>query len=88
MLYGIGAMEHDKQKDKDTLAYQELVTAPLDWAFDEDDDGIDEGNKSDKENEDLAVTVKFAIEKVSNHHASSKSWLLMFLISFVRLFKL
>ena len=58
-------MKHDKQKDRDTLAYQELVTAPLDWAFNEDDDGVDKDDDSNKENEDLAVTIKSAIEKVS-----------------------
>ena len=58
-------MKRNKQKDRDTLAYQESATAPLDRAFDEDDDGIDEDDDSNKENEDPAVTVKSAIEKVS-----------------------
>ena len=58
-------MKCDKQKDRDTLAYQELVTVPLDWAFDKDDNGVDEDNESNKENKDPTVTVKSAIEKVS-----------------------
>lgn len=36
----MGAIKCDK--DRDTLAYQELTTAPLDQSFDEDGDGIDE----------------------------------------------
>ena len=58
-------MKHDKWKDRDTLAYQESVTAPLNWSFDEDNNGIDEDEESNEENEDPAVTIKFAIEKVS-----------------------
>lgn len=58
-------MNHDKWKDRDTLAYQESVTAPLNWSFDEDNNGIDEDEESNEENEDPAVTIKSAIEKVS-----------------------
>ena len=58
-------MKHDKWKDRDTLAYQESVTAPLNWSFDEDNNGIDEDEESNEENEDPAVTIKSAIEKVS-----------------------
>ena len=58
-------MKRDKKKDRDTLAYQESVTALLDRAFDKDDDGIDENDESNKENKDPAATVKSSIEKVS-----------------------
>ena len=56
----MGAIKCDK--DRDTLAYQELTTAPLDQSFDEDGDGIDQYDKSNKEDK---VTIKFAIKKVS-----------------------
>ena len=47
-----------QNKQKDTLAYQESVTAPLDRSFDEDEDGVDEDNDNNNENEDPAVTIK------------------------------
>jgi hypothetical protein len=53
-----------KDKDKDTLAYQDSVTAPLDRSFD-DDTGGDEDDESDKENENTGSSMTSAIRKVS-----------------------
>lgn len=55
-------------KSKDSLAYQDSVTAPLDRAFDEDDAGGD-GSDDDgnKENENPSVSFSSAIRKVSSY---------------------
>jgi len=63
LLYGIGAIKKDK-KDKDSLAYQDSVTAPLDCSFD-DDTGADKDDEDDKENEDTGSSMTSAIRKVS-----------------------
>ena len=56
-------MKKDK-KDKDTLAYQDTVTAPLDRSFD-DDTGADQDDEDDKGNEDTGSSMTSAIRKVS-----------------------
>jgi len=57
-------MKKDK-KDKDTLAYQDSVTAPLDRSFDDDDAGADEDDEDNNENKDTGSSMTTAIRKVS-----------------------
>lgn len=56
-------MKKDK-KDKDSLTYQDSITAPLDHSFD-DNTGADKDDEEDKENEDAGSSMTSAIWKVS-----------------------
>ena len=66
MLEGISVLKHDKKKGDDN--YQDSVTAPVDWTFDDDaigqeEDEEEEGNKDDSSQ--MLSGVLSAIEKVS-----------------------
>ena len=56
-------MKKDK-KDKDSLTYQDSITAHLDCSFD-DNTSADKDNEEDKENEDAGSSMTSAIWKVS-----------------------
>ena len=67
LLYGINTAKRDK-KDKDSL-YQDDVTAPLDWAFDDDTAGQGDEDEEDGDGEEVDTSqvlkeVLSAIEKV------------------------
>ena len=57
-------MEKDK-RDKDTITYQDSITAPLDCSFDDGSADADEDDEGDKENENSGSLMTSAIWRVS-----------------------
>ena len=66
MLEGIGVLKRDKKK-KGEDNYQDSVTAPIDWTFDDDAIGQeeDEEEQDEEDSSQMLLGVLSAIEKVS-----------------------